>query len=318
MRMTVRRFAGRTAALVMAAIVLTCSGAAAESSSLVSPKVKLRVSSSRPGSGASLRLLPVPPAVWFAPEATPVSVLAVHASMVPATEKTAESERIVSVVLRVGGRRARRLLTNAESVADLLGEMRVRVGRRDIIRPALGRTLRQGTSIQVVQNRTKRERDWVSLPFGTEVEYSSSLEQGEATVESAGSPGRAVRTYRAVYRNGKLKSRKLLSERIVVDPVARVVVRGTQAPTPSLPSPSGGVEYGEAVFYDTHGMVAAHKTLPFGTVVTVTNLDNGRSVTVVINDRGPYGPGRIIDLSPEAFSVIAPLSQGVVRARITW
>jgi len=49
----------------------------------------------------------------------------------------------------------------------------------------------------------------------------------------------------------------------------------------------------------------------------VTNLDNGRSVTVVINDRGPFG-GRIIDLSPEAFSAIASLGQGVAHVRLTW
>jgi rare lipoprotein A len=51
--------------------------------------------------------------------------------------------------------------------------------------------------------------------------------------------------------------------------------------------------------------------------VTVTNLDNGKSVTVVINDRGPYG-GRSIDLSEEAFAQIAPLGQGVAHVRLTW
>ncbi len=44
-------------------------------------------------------------------------------------------------------------------------------------------------------------------------------------------------------------------------------------------------------------MTAAHKTLPFGSVVRVTNLNNGRSVTVRINDRGPYVAGKCIDLS---------------------
>lgn len=47
-----------------------------------------------------------------------------------------------------------------------------------------------------------------------------------------------------------------------------------------------------------NGMTAAHKTLPFGTVVRVTNRRNGRSITVRINDRGPFKKGRIIDLTP--------------------
>ena len=55
-----------------------------------------------------------------------------------------------------------------------------------------------------------------------------------------------------------------------------------------------------------------HPWLPFGTLVTVTDVATGRSVTVVIDDRGPFAPGRIIDLSPEAFSVLSPLGRGVL------
>lgn len=52
--------------------------------------------------------------------------------------------------------------------------------------------------------------------------------------------------------------------------------------------------------FDMYKLTAAHKTLPFGTRVLVTNIKNGRSVTVRINDRGPFVKGRIIDLSYEA------------------
>jgi rare lipoprotein A len=55
---------------------------------------------------------------------------------------------------------------------------------------------------------------------------------------------------------------------------------------------------GEAM--DPDALTAAHRTLPFGTAVTVTNRDNGRSVVVRINDRGPFVRGRVIDLSPAA------------------
>ena len=50
------------------------------------------------------------------------------------------------------------------------------------------------------------------------------------------------------------------------------------------------------------GLTAAHRTLPFGTLVRVTNQRNGRSVVVRINDRGPYGRGRVIDVTPAAAS----------------
>ncbi|MGB5446917.1 MAG: septal ring lytic transglycosylase RlpA family protein [Psychromonas sp.] len=61
---------------------------------------------------------------------------------------------------------------------------------------------------------------------------------------------------------------------------------------------------------------AAHKKLPFGTKVKVTNLKNGKSVVVKINDRGPFVKGRVIDLSRSAFKAINGLSAGVIKVRI--
>ncbi len=63
-------------------------------------------------------------------------------------------------------------------------------------------------------------------------------------------------------------------------------------------------------------LTAAHKTLPFGTMVKVTNLSNGKSVVVRINDRGPFVKGRIIDLSEAAAKKIDMLQQGVVKVEI--
>ncbi|MEP2235187.1 MAG: septal ring lytic transglycosylase RlpA family protein [Alteripontixanthobacter sp.] len=62
--------------------------------------------------------------------------------------------------------------------------------------------------------------------------------------------------------------------------------------------------------FDMHAMTAAHKTLPFGTLVEVTNPNNGRSVTVRINDRGPFIRGRTIDLSRAAASEIGIIQRG--------
>ena len=65
--------------------------------------------------------------------------------------------------------------------------------------------------------------------------------------------------------------------------------------------------------FDRHAMTAAHRSLPFGTRVRVTNQHNGRSVVVRINDRGPYGGhGRIIDLSEAAARELHMIDAGVV------
>ncbi len=61
---------------------------------------------------------------------------------------------------------------------------------------------------------------------------------------------------------------------------------------------------------------AAHQTLPFGTVVRVTRIDTGRSVRVVINDRGPYVDGRIIDLSRRSARRLRMLDDGVSRVEL--
>jgi rare lipoprotein A len=63
-------------------------------------------------------------------------------------------------------------------------------------------------------------------------------------------------------------------------------------------------------------LVAAHRSLPFGTSVQVTALDTGQSVVVRINDRGPFGRGRIIDLSRAAADVLGMRSDGVARVRL--
>jgi rare lipoprotein A len=78
---------------------------------------------------------------------------------------------------------------------------------------------------------------------------------------------------------------------------------------------AGPTASGEA--FSPRKLTAAHRTLPFGTMVRVTNLHNGRTVIVRINDRGPFTKGRIIDLTPAAarqlqFSGLAPVTLDVI------
>ena len=105
----------------------------------------------------------------------------------------------------------------------------------------------------------------------------------------------------------------------------------SKPPAPAAPSPGGsspplvplsqqgvaswygpgfhGKKTTSGTVYDQHGMTAAHQTLPLGSSVRVTNLTNGKSVTLLINDRGPFAKGRIIDLSyaaAQAVDIIRP------------
>ena len=99
----------------------------------------------------------------------------------------------------------------------------------------------------------------------------------------------------------------------------------------NLRSEGGGGEEGEASWYGPglYGrktasgevlrpgtMTAAHRTLPFGTCLRVTNLENGRVVEVRVNDRGPYAAGRILDVSESAARTLGMHGKGVTRVRL--
>ncbi|GBC79844.1 Endolytic peptidoglycan transglycosylase RlpA [bacterium HR09] len=80
--------------------------------------------------------------------------------------------------------------------------------------------------------------------------------------------------------------------------------------------PYHGRPTASGVTYDMHDMTAAHRTLPFGTWIVVTNLENSLQAEVLVNDRGPFVPGRILDLSQKAAAKLGMLEKGVARVRL--
>jgi hypothetical protein len=105
------------------------------------------------------------------------------------------------------------------------------------------------------------------------------------------------------------------------EPDMALAAPATTAAPPATTQPRS-TERGEATWYEQPSGYSpngcAHKSVPFGTSVTVTNVANGRSTTCQVNDRGPYGEGRVIDLDDDVYARIAPLSTGVITVIISW
>jgi rare lipoprotein A len=213
--------------------------------------------------------------------------------------------------------------TNAGTTGALLTAMGIQPDADDRVVPPPSTPLHDGMTIRYDQVSTTTHVMTLPIQMPVDTQYTSTLTPGHVLVLTHGATGveRAAVAVKTV--NGRVVSRRVVSRSVLDPPVPEVRL---SAPYPmtggTLQEPGTGAttETGEASWYDPpwSGMTAANPWLPFGTHVTVTDLDTGRSVTVVIDDRGPFGPGRIIDLSPEAFSALQPLGHGVLHVSLSW
>ena len=213
--------------------------------------------------------------------------------------------------------------TNASTTGALLTAMGIQPDADDRVVPPLSTPLHDGSTVQYDQISTVVHSVSKTIPYPVSTDYTSTLVPGTVHVVQHGSPGAVVATVQDRIVNGRVVERSLVSRTVLRMPVAE---RRVSAPysmySGTLREPGTGAttQRGQASWYDPPwgGFTAAHPWLPFGTHVTVTDLATGRSVTVVIDDRGPFAPGKIIDLSPEAFAVLRPLGTGVIDVQLSW
>lgn len=219
--------------------------------------------------------------------------------------------------------KVRDVLTNAGTTGELLSAMGIQPDVDDRVLPSPSTPLHPGSTVRFDQVEIQTQVRQVSIPAPVRTEFRSTMVPGTVRVLEPGRDGRAVGTFRIVTVNGEQTDRELLARWVERPAVAERRLSGPEsmyAGTTEVPGTDGSTQTGLASWYDPPwaGLTAAHPTLPFGTRVTVTDVETGRSVTVVIDDRGPFAPGKIIDLSPEAFAVLRPLGTGVIDVRLSW
>jgi uncharacterized protein YabE (DUF348 family) len=186
----------------------------------------------------------------------------------------------------------------------------ITLGDDDITTPSRKTLIKNGMTIVVTHVVIKEEIKNESIAFKTTKNEDDKLGWRVTKTTQKGENGNREVKYSVVYYDGKEISRKILEKNVTKDPIDEIVTQGTLVKT--------GKEYsGVASWYAYTGTLsAANPWLPMGSYVRVTNKDNGKSVIVKINDRGPFGNGRIIDLDKVAFEKIASLGQGTADIKM--
>ncbi len=159
--------------------------------------------------------------------------------------------------------------------------------------------------------RTVLQRTVVEVPFRTLYRDSKDVPPGVERVVRPGRTGLVARTARLTFEGSRLVGRSPAGTEVLRPAADRVVLRGAW---PAL----GYRECGTAAWTPGSGPAALHRYLPLGTEVTVTDRRTGRGVTVVINGRGRFVAGRVIDLSLDAFAAIAPPADGLDEVCLSW
>ena len=259
---------------------------------------------------------------------------------------TVEVFNPVPVTVVADGKK-REVVTDAPTVDGVLSRLDIELEGFDRVRPGRAAAVERGMRIVVERVVRRTQTQHLPIPFPTEERPNPDLPQGEQREIQAGRHGVEYTLERVVIVDGEQRSTEVLERETLRRPRARIVEVGTapppeqtqpapepqsQEPSPpqrsSTPEPSSSgasssgasSDSGQASYYHhpDEGLTAAHRTLPFGTVVAVTNQANGQSVQVTINDRGPFIEGRIIDLNTTAWDRIAARSTGVINVRISW
>jgi rare lipoprotein A len=200
--------------------------------------------------------------------------------------------------------------TLGNDVAMALWDNGVKLGEDDFTQPALESSLKDKGKIEVIRVDIKEELVKKEIDFEKQIAEDDKLSWRTKKVSQKGVKGIDEYKYKVISHNGKEISRKLLSKERIKDPTPEISVQGTYMKL-------GKGNSGQGTWYAWKGgMFAASTTIPRGGYAKVTNTENGKTVVVQINDYGPQGKGRIIDLDKVAFEKIASLGAGVIGVKV--
>ncbi len=200
--------------------------------------------------------------------------------------------------------------TLAHNIANVLSENNIFLNPLDKIEPDRNGLVENNLEIKITRINVEEKVISEDIPFKTTIKMDNTLGWREKKVQQAGVNGMVNVTYKITYKNGKEISRIPEKKEIIENPTTEIDAQGTFVKT-------GRAASGQGSWYAFQGgLFAASRVIPMGGYARVTNTANGKSIMVQINDYGPQGKGRIIDLDKVAFQKIASLGEGIISVKV--
>lgn len=204
----------------------------------------------------------------------------------------------------------RDILTYQRSLNGVFAENDILLGENDMITPGEDESAFDGMKVSIIRVRKEEQVIHKVIPYEKQVSENVEMSWRKSTVTQKGENGVQEFTYLVSLHDGKEVSRKLIKKEVTKESIPEKIIQGTFVKT-------GKSHTGLGTWYAYTGtMAAASPWLPMGSYVKVTNQENGKSVIVKINDRGPFGKNRILDLDKVAFQKIASLGAGVINLKV--
>ncbi len=196
-----------------------------------------------------------------------------------------------------------------KTLKEALVENNIVYDENDIISKNLDSLIKNDTKIEIINVTHKTEVENEIIEFKKITKKDKNRQLGYKRIIKEGELGKEKITYNVVYHNGTEFEKKIIAKEIIKEPINQITLIGTYK--------LGKLHEGNASWYSYKDCnCAAHRYLPIGSRVKVTNKLNGKSVIVTINDRGPFVDDRIIDLSKTSFKKIASIGTGVINVKV--
>jgi hypothetical protein len=215
----------------------------------------------------------------------------------------------VPVTIAVDGKNIQ-IDTLGTNIGDAIKEANVSLSPVDKVAPDPSQTLSANLKIIVTRiNITEIEVN-DDIPFQVVQKEDNSVLWKHNAVTQKGVNGIREKKYRVTYTDGKETNRVLIGTTVTQAPVSEIDSIGTKIIV-------GKTQLGDATWYvNGNDLTCASLTFAQGKYLRVTNKSNGKSVIVQVNDSGPYGKGRVIDLNKKAFQKISDIGAGVINVKV--